>query len=69
MADKQTSTSTLERPSPAQGITYEEIEARAYAIFLARGRRHGDDQSDWFRAEAELRRERGLEKRDPSRND
>jgi hypothetical protein len=36
----------------------DELAARAYAHFLARGGRHGDDWGDWFRAEAELMRER-----------
>ena len=33
------------------------IAARAYALFLARGRVHGDDWADWLQAEAELRAE------------
>lgn len=32
----------------------EEIAARAYGHFVARGGQHGGDQGDWFRAEAEL---------------
>jgi Protein of unknown function (DUF2934) len=32
----------------------EEIAARAHELFLARGRRHGDDWADWFQAEAEV---------------
>jgi hypothetical protein len=35
----------------------EAIAARAYALFLARGGAHGDDWTDWLRAEAELRAE------------
>ncbi len=31
------------------------IAERAYALFLARGKSHGDDLADWFQAEAELR--------------
>jgi hypothetical protein len=58
-----------ETPSPAPTITQAEITARAYHLFLARGGNHGDDQADWFRAEAELRRERGIEKATPSGND
>lgn len=37
-------------------LSHEEIAARAYAIFQARGGRPGDDWADWFQAEAELRR-------------
>ncbi len=35
------------------------VAERAYAHVLARGGRHGNDWADWFRAEAELRREAG----------
>ncbi len=43
---------------PEPIMTCGEITARAYALFLARGGQHGDNQGDWFRAEAELRREK-----------
>jgi hypothetical protein len=33
---------------------HEEIAARAYELFLDRGRRHGDDWADWFQAEADV---------------
>jgi hypothetical protein len=36
-------------PSP------EQIAARAYEIFLARGGHHGHHEEDWLRAEEELR--------------
>ena len=39
----------------ARPRTHDEIAARAYFHFLERGAQHGDDLSDWFRAEAELR--------------
>jgi len=39
-------------------LSHDELAARAYTLFLARGGRHGDDWRDWFQAEAELRRER-----------
>ncbi len=35
------------------------VAERAYAHFLARGARHGDDWADWFRAEAGLGQESG----------
>lgn len=38
-------------------IAIEAIEFRAYSKWLARGRPHGDDASDWFAAENELRSE------------
>lgn len=34
--------------------THEEIAKRAYAIFLARGGKHGHDRDDWLQAEYEL---------------
>ena len=34
--------------------TGEQIAARAYEIYLARGSEHGRDQDDWFQAEREL---------------
>ena len=66
--EKQSSPFTLEPRAPALTITHDEIMTRAYAFFLARGGTHGDDQADWFRAEAELRREKGLQEADPSRD-
>lgn len=39
----------------ASTLSYEEVAAHAYALFLARGGHHGDDWRDWFQAEAELR--------------
>jgi hypothetical protein len=44
---------------------HEDLAARAYAIFLARGGQPGDDLRDWYQAEAELRREQGAS-RSPS---
>jgi hypothetical protein len=43
----------------AATTTHEDLAARAYAIFLARGGQPGDDLRDWFQAEAEIRREQG----------
>ena len=33
----------------------EEIERRAYELYLARGEVHGYDQDDWWQAERELK--------------
>lgn len=50
-------------PAPAsspEGISlaslefHDDIAARAYEIFLARGGQHGDDWADWLQAEAEV---------------
>jgi Protein of unknown function (DUF2934) len=35
--------------------TKEQIEHRAYEIYLARGGEHGSDLSDWIAAEQELK--------------
>ncbi|MBI4737740.1 MAG: DUF2934 domain-containing protein [candidate division NC10 bacterium] len=50
--------SNPEGASLASTIFHEEIAARAYELFLARGGQHGEDLADWFRAEAEVLRER-----------
>jgi hypothetical protein len=42
-------------PAPAPGT--DSIEARAYEIFLQRGREPGNPVDDWQRAEAELQAE------------
>ncbi len=34
--------------------THEEIELRAYQIYVARGAAHGQDVEDWLQAELEL---------------
>ena len=41
--------------------THEEIELRAYEIYQRRGGGDGRDLDDWFAAEQELARERGLD--------
>ena len=38
------------RDSPS----FQQIQLRAYEIFVARGGTHGDDLSDWLEAEQEL---------------
>jgi hypothetical protein len=45
--------------------THEEIEKRAYAIYLRRGGQDGKDLDDWFAAEQELALERGQEESQP----
>ncbi len=42
-----------------QGITIsrEELEKRAYELYLQRGAEHGHDQEDWLMAEAQLAEE------------
>jgi hypothetical protein len=43
-----------EGASLASTVFHQEIAARAYELFVARGGQHGDDWADWFRAEAEV---------------
>lgn len=66
-SEKPTARRSRSNPAPApiteeaasgSPISHEEIAARAYELFLARGGQQGDDLADWFRAEAELLRER-----------
>lgn len=42
---------------PVTTTFHQEIAARAYELFLGRSGQDGDDLGDWFRAEADLRRE------------
>ena len=48
------------RGSPATDPTPEEIERRAYDIFLARGDTSGNAFDDWLQAEQELKQEKGI---------
>jgi|RhiMetdeSRZDD1v2_1073273.scaffolds.fasta_scaffold119031_4 hypothetical protein len=43
---------------PSLPITEEEIQIRAYALYLARGGEDGHDLEDWFEAERSLKKER-----------
>lgn len=49
---------TTVAPRAAQP-TYEQIQARAYEIFLARGSNPGTAADDWVQAELELKAARG----------
>jgi len=44
-----------------KAVMHEEIEKRAYAIYLRRGGQDGSALDDWFAAEQELAGERGQE--------
>jgi Protein of unknown function (DUF2934) len=41
--------------------THDEIQKRAYELYLRRGGEHGQDFEDWLNATGELRKERGNE--------
>ncbi len=47
-------------PKTNHQIADGEIAARAYQLYLARGACDGNDLNDWFVAEQQLRKERGL---------
>lgn len=44
--------------APTPTISYEQIAARAYTLFLRRGGQPESEWEDWFQAEAELLREK-----------
>jgi hypothetical protein len=54
--NKPTEKSSSEsQPQTASGApTPEEIELRAYEIYIERGGAHGQDEEDWLQAESEL---------------
>jgi hypothetical protein len=41
-----------------EAISREELEKRAYELYLRRGAEHGHDEEDWLLAEAQLTEER-----------
>jgi hypothetical protein len=46
------------RAAASRGPSQDEIERRAYQIFLERGGTDGHAEEDWLQAEYELRREK-----------
>ena len=52
MPDKE-STAQEARPSSLE-LTEKLIRKRAYHFYEQRGRKHGHDREDWFKAEAEI---------------
>lgn len=54
----RSSAERTELPAECDYPTREEIEQRAYEIYLARGGEHGSDLEDWIQAECELRQRR-----------
>jgi DUF2934 family protein len=53
---KAATASSVNRSEPTHEPTHEEIAARAYELYLARGSVDGYSEEDWMLAEAELRR-------------
>lgn len=52
--DETTSAADTEPVAAESSPTIEEIQARAYEIYLERGGADGNDMEDWLRAEREL---------------
>ena len=56
---KKKNTSKVVAPAaaskPNRIVAPQEIAARAYQIWEASGRRHGEDRANWYQAERELR--------------
>jgi len=50
-------TSARKRPTSSPEPTREEIERRAYEIYLERGGTEGCEMEDWLQAERELRQQ------------
>jgi len=55
------------RDHPESNVTHEEIEQRAYDIYLRRGAEPGRDVEDWLAAEAELAEEHSKAQDIPSK--
>ena len=55
-APKVKSASSAKAAAASSEPTHEEIAARAYELYLARGSMDGYSEEDWLLAEAELRR-------------
>ena len=46
---------TTDHALPHHGPAFEQIQLRAYEIYIQRGRQDGLDLDDWFQAEKELK--------------
>ena len=60
-ATEKKTTARTKKTAPANGspvaisVSEELIRVRAYELYETRGRQDGNDEADWFAAEAELR--------------
>ena len=54
VADLVTSASPLQEPAAESHDLRDQVAARAYALYEARGYRHGGDLQDWLDAEQEI---------------
>jgi len=46
---------TTDQSQPHDEPTFEQVQMRAYEIYIQRGRQDGLDLEDWFQAEKELK--------------
>ena len=46
-----------EAPTETAELTWERVAAKAYELYVSRGRTEGHDLDDWLQAESELRSE------------
>ena len=51
---RESSSPTMEKPRVANQLTQEEVELRAYHIYLERGGIPGNELEDWIAAERQL---------------
>jgi hypothetical protein len=54
-----TTTTTTKQTTPPVAVPPDKIAKRAFEKWIKRGCQHGNDQRDWFEAEAELKAEAG----------
>ena len=52
---KKRKDATSDQAQPHSEPTFEQIQMRAYEIYIQRGRQDGLDLEDWFQAEKELK--------------
>ncbi|HZV36025.1 MAG TPA: DUF2934 domain-containing protein [Verrucomicrobiae bacterium] len=57
---RKTASTDTQSTAQAKPPTHEEIKARAFQIYVKKGRPEGRDTENWLEAEAELHRERGI---------
>lgn len=55
VASTQQPTAQVQKVQPSHVEMYEEIRRRAYELYRQRGGQHGSHETDWHRAEAEIR--------------
>lgn len=57
MQREAAATRTVKRAAVSIEPSHEEIQARAYQLYLQRGSESGNELGDWLQAESELRSE------------